>query len=148
MGTLPNTNWYDEILHTALTHNHSLDISGGTEKATYSVGTSYLYQDGILDSKNDYSRFNLRTKADYKAFDWLKVGANVVLSNSTQNLPNGEVWLAAFRTPGIIPVYDENSSLNPYPTKYGSPAQIGLSEYYYNPVAQAEYYDSKIQCCA
>ena len=85
-GTLPNTNWYDEILHTALTHNHSLDISGGTEKATYSVGTSYLYQDGILDSKNDYSRFNLRTKADYKAFDWLKVGANVVLSNSTQNL--------------------------------------------------------------
>ena len=41
-GTLPNTNWYDEILHTALTHNHSLDISGGTEKATYSVGTSYL----------------------------------------------------------------------------------------------------------
>ena len=139
----PNTNWYDEILHTALTHNHSLDISGGTEKATYSVGTSYLYQDGILDSKNDYSRFNLRTKADYKAFDWLKVGANVVLSNSTQNLPNGEVWLAAFRTPGIIPVYDENSSLNPYPTKYGSPAQIGLSEYYYNPVAQAEYYDSK-----
>ena len=77
-GTLPNTNWYDEILHTALTHNHSLDISGGTEKATYSVGTSYLYQDGILDSKNDYSRFNLRTKADYKAFDWLKVGANVV----------------------------------------------------------------------
>ena len=132
-GTLPNTNWYDEILHTALTHNHSLDISGGTEKATYSVGTSYLYQDGILDSKNDYSRFNLRTKADYKAFDWLKVGANVVLSNSTQNLPNGEVWLAAFRTPGIIPVYDENSSLNPYPTKYGSPAQIGLSEYYYNP---------------
>lgn len=144
-GTLPNTNWYDEILRTALTHNHSLDISGGTEKATYSVGASYLYQDGILDAKNDYSRFNLRTKADYKAFDWLKVGANVVLSNSTQNLPNGEVWLAAFRTPSIIPVYDENSTLKPYPTKYASPAQVGLSEFYYNPVAQSEYYDSKNQ---
>lgn len=80
-----NTNWYDEILHTALTHNHSLDVSGGTEKASYSVGASYLYQDGILNADNDYSRFNLRTKADYKAFDWLKVGANIVLSNSTQN---------------------------------------------------------------
>ena len=32
-GTLPNTNWYDEILHTALTHNHSLDISGGDRKS-------------------------------------------------------------------------------------------------------------------
>ena len=66
-----------------------------------------------------------------------------MLSNSTQNLPNGEVWLAAFRTPSIIPVYDENSTLKPYPTKYASPAQVGLSEFYYNPVAQSEYYDLK-----
>ena len=101
-----NTNWYDEILHTALTHNHSLDISGGTEKATYSVGTSYLYQDGILDSKNDYSRFNLRTKSGViKAFDWLKVGANVAYEQLLRkNLPNGRGLVhAAFRTPGIIP---------------------------------------------
>lgn len=27
-----NTNWYDELLRTAMIHNHSLDISGGTEK--------------------------------------------------------------------------------------------------------------------
>ncbi len=142
-GGLPNTNWYNEILHTALTHNHSLDISGGTEKAAYSVGGSYLYQDGILNAKNDFSRFNLRTKADYNVFDWLKIGANFILSNSTQNLPNGEVWLGAFRTPSIVPVFDENSQLNPFPIKYGSPAQIGLSEFYSNPVAQSQYFDSK-----
>lgn len=142
-GSLPNTNWYDEILHTALTHNHSLDISGGSEKATYSVGASYLYQDGILNAENDYSRFNLRTKADYKAFDWLKVGVNVVLSNSTQVVPDGQVWMSAFRTPSIIPVYDESNPLGAYPINYASPAQVGLSEFYGNPVATAEYYDSK-----
>ena len=142
-GSLPNTNWYDEILHTALTHNHSLDISGGSEKATYSVGASYLYQDGILNAENDYSRFNLRTKADYKAFDWLKVGANVVLSNSTQVVPDGQVWMSAFRTPSIIPVYDESNPLGAYPINYASPAQVGLSEFYGNPVATAKYYDSK-----
>lgn len=142
-GSLPNTNWYDEILHTALTHNHSLDISGGSEKATYSVGASYLYQDGILNAENDYSRFNLRTKADYKAFDWLKVGANVVLSNSTQVVPDGQVWMSAFRTPSIIPVYDESNPLGAYPISYASPAQVGLSEFYGNPVATAKYYDSK-----
>lgn len=60
-----NTNWYDELLRTAMIHNHSLDISGGTEKVTYSVGASYLYQDGILDAENSYNRLNLRTQADY-----------------------------------------------------------------------------------
>lgn len=58
-----NTNWYDELLRTAMIHNHSLDISGGTEKVTYSVGASYLYQDGILDAENSYNRLNLRTQA-------------------------------------------------------------------------------------
>ena len=138
-----NTNWYDEILHTALTHNHSLDVSGGTEKASYSVGASYLYQDGILNADNYYSRFNLRTKADYKAFDWLKVGANIVLSNSTQKLPNGAVWLSAFRTPSILPVYDEENKLGAYPVNYASPARIDLSEFFANPLATADYYDSK-----
>lgn len=142
-GTMPNTNWYDEILHTAMMHNHSLDISGGTEKATYSIGGSYLYQDGILDAKNDYSRFNLRTKVDYKAFNWLKVGANVVFSNSTQNLPNSAVWLGAFRTPSLIPVYDEKNPLGAYPVNYASPAQVGLTEFFGNPMATADYYDSK-----
>lgn len=142
-GTLPNTNWYDQILRTAMVHNHSLDISGGTDKATYSIGASYLYQDGILDAENNYNRFNLRTQADYRIFNWLKVGTNIVLSNSNQTVPNSTVWQHAFRMPSIIPVYDENSSLNPYPVKYASPAQIGMSEFYNNPVAVADYYDSK-----
>ena len=44
-----DTNWYDELLRTAMMTNHSLNISGGTEKATYSAGMSYLAQDGIMD---------------------------------------------------------------------------------------------------
>lgn len=79
-----NTNWYDELLRTAIMHNHSIDISGGTEKAAYSVGANYLFQEGIMDAENEYERFNLRTKVDYKAFNWLNVGANVVLSNANQ----------------------------------------------------------------
>ncbi len=137
-----NTNWYDELLRTAVTHNHSLDISGGTEKASYSIGTSYLFQEGIMDAKNDYSRFNLRTQADYKVFNWLKVGANIVLSNSEQNNPNATAWAAAYRVPSFMPVYDEGNNMAT-PVKYASPAQAGLSEYYFNPVAIAQYNDSK-----
>lgn len=141
-GGLPNTNWYDELLRTAITHNHSLDISGGTDKASYSVGASYLYQEGIMDAKNDYNRFNLRTQADYKAFSWLKVGVNVMLSNSDQTTPKASAWAAAYRVPSIMPVYDEKNTLAS-PVKYASPSQIGLSEYYFNPVAIADYNDAK-----
>lgn len=141
-GGLPNTNWYDELLRTAITHNHSLDISGGSDKASYSVGASYLYQEGIMDAKNDYSRFNLRTQADYKAFNWLKVGATIMISNADQVTPNGSAWAAAYRVPSIMPVYDDKNTLAS-PVKYASPSQIGLSEYYFNPIAIANYNDAK-----
>lgn len=60
-----STDWYDESLRTALIHNHSIDISGGTDKASYSVGMNYMFQEGIMDAKNEYERLNIRAKADY-----------------------------------------------------------------------------------
>ena len=37
-----NTNWYKQLLRPAVMTNHSLTINGGSEKATYGVGMSYL----------------------------------------------------------------------------------------------------------
>ena len=48
-----DTDWYDELLRTAIITNHSLNISGGSEKASYAVGLNYLYQDGIMDTDNN-----------------------------------------------------------------------------------------------
>lgn len=142
-----STDWYKELLRTALTHNHSLDITGGTDKVAYSVGLNYLYQEGVMDAKNDYERFNVRTKADYNAFSWLKVGVNVVISNATQYEPDNLAWRTAYQVPSIFPVMDERrSSGDVYPIKYASPNQVGLASYTYfnNPVALAGYNDKKI----
>lgn len=141
-----DTDWYKELLRTALIHNHSLDISGGSDKVAYSVGMNYLFQEGIMDAKNDYERFNLRTKADYNAFSWLKLGANVVISNSTQYEPDNLAWRVAYQAPGIYPVMDETGKPSEaYPIKYASPTQAGLSSYAYfhNPVAMANYNDKR-----
>lgn len=141
-----DTDWYKELLRTALIHNHSLDVSGGTEKVAYSVGVNYLYQEGIMDAKNDYERFNLRTKADYNALGWLKVGANIVISNATQHEPDNTAWRTAYQVPGIFPVMDERrSDTDVYPVKYASANQVGLSSYDYfnNPVALAHFNDKK-----
>ena len=77
-----DTDWYDELLRPALMTNHGVDISGGSEKATYAVGINYLYQNGIMDTRNNYNRLNFRANFDFEATDWLKVGSNIVISNS------------------------------------------------------------------
>lgn len=47
--TLPNdkganTNWNDEVLRTAISHNHNVSINGGSEKTQYSASMSYPKQ--------------------------------------------------------------------------------------------------------
>lgn len=138
-----DTDWYDELLRTAMMTNHSLNISGGTDKATYSVGLSYLAQDGVMDVDNYYRRLNFRTALDYDARSWLKVGFNGIYSNSQQQLPNNNAWQNAFNTPSIIPVYDNSRGDAIFPTKYASPEQVGLTDNFYNPIAAANYYDER-----
>lgn len=137
-----NTDWYDEMLRSAFITNHSVGISGGSEKATYSMGASYMHQDGIMDVKNKYDRMNLRAAVDYDATSWLKVGFNGVFSRSKQILPENKAWQQAFNAPGIYPVYDETNE-HAFPEKYASPGTVGFTANFYNPVATANYYDSQ-----
>lgn len=136
-----DTNWYDELLRKALITNHSLGISGGSDKATYSLGLSYLGQDGIMNVDNYYRRTNFRAAVDYDATAWLKVGFSGLFSNSEQQLPNNAAWQQAYNMPGIIPVYD---TTNGKTGVYASPQDLaGIDKDLYNPVASAHYYDSR-----
>jgi TonB-linked SusC/RagA family outer membrane protein len=134
-----NTDWYKELIRTAVITNHSLDITGGSDKATYSVGLNYMYQDGIMDVKNNYKRMNMRANVDFDATSWLKVGANLVMVNSDQWVPDNAAWQKAYNTPGLIPVIDNTQTSEIYPVKYASPSLIGFGANFYNPVVVANY---------
>ena len=134
---------YKEILRDAIIHNQSLDVSGGSEKTAYTIGLNYLNQDGIMDAKSDYSRFNVRTKGDFKPYDWLNVGVNLILSKSGSNSASGAAWARAYYAPSIIPVFDE-SNPNTHPQKFTDFDKLGLNNgIYANPVAVAYYGESK-----
>jgi len=145
-GTKPttNTDWYGELLKkSALTHNHSIDISGGSDKATYTVGLSYLYQDGIMKAQNNYKRFNLLAQTDFQAYDWLKIGYKVVISNSTLFSPNKSAFANAYYSSPLYPVFDATNT-NAFPTAYASSTSIGYANgAFSNPVAAANYYYNK-----
>ena len=133
-----DTDWYDELLRDAVMTNHSLNIAGGSDRATYSVGMSYLYQDGIMNTNNNYNRLNFRAQLDYDATNWLKVGFSGVFSQSSQQLPKVNAWQVAFNAPQFFPVYDDRRGDDVTPVKYASPEQIGINNNIYNPVATSQ----------
>ncbi len=120
----PNTDWYKEILRSAQTQNHSLSLSGGGERASYSVGTSYTFQEGIMNMKNEYERFNLRSKVDYNATDWLRVGGNVLISNASTYAPQNGAWHTTYYAVPVMPVIDEQN-VDAWPSQYASAEDLG-----------------------
>ncbi|MDH7911605.1 TonB-dependent receptor [Winogradskyella sp. SYSU M77433] len=111
-----NTDWYDEILRLAPISSHSIGVTGGSENATYSFNSSYFSQEGIMDMKNEYERFNIQSSVDIKVSEGLKVGANMVFSNATKYNPENSAWFQAYFAVPILPVYDElNTEATPIP---------------------------------
>ena len=137
-----STDWYQTLVKPALTHSHSLDLSGGTEKTNYSVGLSYFYQDGIMNyCKNNYGRLNFRARLDQTLTSWLKVGFNTVVSRYNQNNPNSGVYYQAFVNPPVYGVYNEANEAA-YPVKFDSPQLYGFAAAFGNPAASAYYTNS------
>jgi len=68
----------------ALTEKHSLNISGGTDKANYFGGFSYNSQNGNIGNL-DYSRWNYRAGFDAKVNNSLKVSLQLSGDDGTKN---------------------------------------------------------------
>ncbi|MCX2476867.1 SusC/RagA family TonB-linked outer membrane protein [Pedobacter sp. MC2016-05] len=79
-----NTNWQDEVQRSdAMSQNHNVSLSGGTEKTTYNASVNYFNQQGIIKTSG-LDRFIGRIGVEQKAFnDKLKISFN--LSNSVSN---------------------------------------------------------------
>lgn len=119
-----NTDWYKEILRPAPIQNHSIGVTGGNQKASYSLGTSYFAQEGILDMKNQYERFNLRSKIDFKVTNWLTFGGNMILSNALKYGEEAGAWNQAYFAVPILPIYDESNE-DAWPEKYANAQDLG-----------------------
>ncbi len=137
-----STDWYSQLVRPALTHSHSLDISGASEKTNYSFGGNYFYQEGIMNAVNDYERYNFRARLDQNVTDWLKMGFNTVISNYTRNIPNNDAFFQAFINPPVYNPYDDANTAA-YPVNFGSPQQYGFGNQYGNPLASAYYNHNK-----
>lgn len=74
-----NTDWFDELLHTALQHTHDISITGGNDRVQYVGTVGYAKQDGIIESS--YERYNTRLNTTANLADWLTIQSNIAYIN-------------------------------------------------------------------
>jgi len=136
-----STDWYKELVRTASMTNHNLDISGSTDKTSYSIGGNYIYQNGIMDAENNYQRYNIRGRLDQQVNKNLKFGINTIISNYNKYNPNNDAFFGAYVNPPVYPVYNPSNS-DAFPVKFDAPQNYGFGNSYGNPVASAYYSDN------
>lgn len=145
-GSIVDTNWRDYVYRTAISHNHSVNVSGGSEKVSYYLSLNYSDQEGILTG-NDFERKGIRFNLDNQVTDWFKLTAGAVYNISDNksydsgSLPGasmtttGAARLALVLPPNVSPYQADGSyHLNPNSGTLGSgnnKTTIPL----YNPVA-------------
>lgn len=132
------TDWYATLLRNALTHSHSLDVSGANDKTNYSVGLAYYDQEGIMKADNNYDRLNFRARLDQTVSKWLDLGVNTVVSRYAQTTSDASAFFQAFVNPPVYGVIN-NDNTAAYPVKYDSPQLYGFGNSYANPYAIAHY---------
>ncbi len=75
-----NTNWEREVTRTAVTHNHNLSFSGGTEDTRYRASLNYMEDNGVALSST-LQRIQGRLAGTHSALDnRLRLGVNVTTS--------------------------------------------------------------------
>lgn len=81
----PNTDWQDEILNgNGFQTNHSLSVSGGTEKLKIFATFSYMKQNGLIKPV-DYRRYSFRINADMQLTKWLAISTDLFVYDYQRN---------------------------------------------------------------
>jgi TonB-dependent starch-binding outer membrane protein SusC len=147
-GEWKGTNWLNEITNAnAPIQSYSLNVTGGNESSTYSIGLAYTSQSGILGAPvaSQFDRYNFRANSEHaliknEKIDILRIGENLTYSFSensgiaTGNIYSNDVHNMLVAMP-FLPVYATDKSDLAYPYHYAIPLDPMVD----NPIAVMEY---------
>lgn len=119
------TDWWDLFMNeNAQQQNHSLTLTGGTDRSKFALSYTYTGNEGIMgaDMASYYKRHTIRLNSDHvllkaKDFDAITIGENISLTyNKSHDLAeDGMYWSyihSLLQTTPLLPQYDDNG--NPY----------------------------------
>jgi len=130
------TDWYKQILRTAMVTSHQVSINGASEKSSYNLSLGYLNQDGIVES-NNYKRYTARLSNDFQVFKNLKIGYNVTGTSSTSRDIPTTIFRDLFAASPVVPVFRPDGSYgDPFDFKLGNGSNV-------NPQATLDFYNQR-----
>ena len=75
-----DVNWLDKVFNDrAPLQSYELSVNRATDRLNYYVSGGFYDQDGIAQSST-FRRYNMRTNAEVKASNWLKIGTNTMMA--------------------------------------------------------------------
>ncbi|QSW89830.1 MULTISPECIES: TonB-dependent receptor [Flavobacterium] len=134
-GLGKGTDWQDEVFQNAPIISNDLNISGGSDKLTYSVSGSHLDQEGIVGGdKSGFLRNTARIALGADLSDKIKLKTNVIYTYFTRNTLNenglGSVLFNALNVPATLKPYNADGTYTLVPSTTGLGTEI------INPLAQ------------
>lgn len=84
-----STDWFKELYKdNTPSMEHSISVSGGSEKVNFMISGRYYHQDGVFRyNTDDFNRYNLRLKGSVKVTDWLTINSNTDFSSFKYKYP-------------------------------------------------------------
>jgi len=106
--------WQSEIFRSALSNSHQLEVSGGTDKATFFVSANYLDDQGIIKDSG-FKRYTLRSNLKTNLNEKLSFRVNIMGSNmrnlNTQiNSGMTQPIVQALAWSPTTPIYDKDGN--------------------------------------
>ena len=130
-----DTDWFDAVTRTPVSHKHNLSIAGGSEKFSHRTVINIEKNQGILQ-KNDSDKYLVKTNIHQDALEgWLTFDYNLSYVKRQYSGSRTGIFRQAFMHNPTEPIYDETDKLN------GGYFTIGGMDYY-NPVAMLNERDS------
>ena len=139
-GGWEGTDWWGAFENkNAVQQNHSVTLTGGTDRSKFSMSYTYTGNEGVMgaDQASYYKRHTVRINSDHvllkaKDFDAITIGENISLGyNKSHDLAeDGMYWSyihSLLQTNPLVPMYAENGELYNH-AKYGT----GWNDYWFN----------------
>jgi TonB-linked SusC/RagA family outer membrane protein len=137
-----NVNWVDAISRPGFTHDHTLSMNGGGEKAKYYTSLGYYDQTGTTTG-TALNRLNTRINLDYTISDKIQIFTSIAYTHSNQSRnyvssTDGAIRGVAYLKMPNMSIFEYDEMGNPTPN-YFAPASNVQGQYsrIYNPVAMA-----------
>lgn len=92
----PNTDWRELFSNSAISQNHNLSITGGTDKVKYFTSFGYLDNPGILENTG-FRRYSGRVNIEAKVKPYLTLGILASGTNSNTDIGTNALDGSAFR---------------------------------------------------